>query len=188
MDINIIQFPGSIMKKSDLERQSKQIKLIILDVDGVMTDGRIILDNNGNELKAFHVRDGHGIKMAIKAGLRIAIITGRQSRIVEIRAEELGIQDVYQGVKDKRMAYENLLGKYGLKDEEVAFMGDDIVDIPLMKRVGLAAAPIDADELTAREADFVSNKRGGVGAVRDFIEFVLKASGKWTSLIEGNIA
>jgi 3-deoxy-D-manno-octulosonate 8-phosphate phosphatase (KDO 8-P phosphatase) len=176
------------MKKRNIKEQCKKIKLIILDVDGVMTDGRIIFDNNGNELKAFHVRDGHGIKMAIKAGLRMAIITGRQSKVVQIRAEELGIQDVFQGIKDKRVAYENLLDKYGLKEEETAFMGDDIVDIPLMKRAGLAGAPKDADKLTAKEADFVSDKRGGRGAVRDFIEFVLKASGIWASLIEGSIA
>ena len=172
------------MKPEDIAKLSKHIKLIVLDVDGVMTDGRIILDNHGNELKAFYVRDGHGIKLAIRAGIIMAIITGRHSGVVEKRAVELGIKDVYQGVKEKLPAYLELLSKYNLKDEEVAFMGDDVVDIPLMRRVGLAAAPGDADELTKEKADFVSIKRGGRGAVRDFIELILKASNKWDSIIE----
>ena len=172
------------MKPEDIAKLSKHIKLIVLDVDGVMTDGRIILDNHGNELKAFYVRDGHGIRLAIRAGIIMAIITGRHSGVVEKRAVELGIKDVYQGVKEKLSAYLELLSKYNLKDEEVAFMGDDIVDIPLMRRVGLAAAPSDADELTKEKADFVSIKRGGRGAVRDFIELILKASNKWDSIIE----
>ena len=172
------------MKPEDIAKLSKHIKLIVLDVDGVMTDGRIILDNHGNELKAFYVRDGHGIKLAIRAGIIMAIITGRHSGVVEKRAVELGIKDVYQGVKEKLPAYLELLSKYNLKDEEVAFMGDDIVDIPLMRRVGLAAAPSDADELTKEKADFVSIKRGGRGAVRDFVELILRASNKWDSIIE----
>ena len=172
------------MKPEDIAKLSKHIKLIVLDVDGVMTDGRIILDNHGNELKAFYVRDGHGIRLAIRAGIIMAIITGRHSGVVEKRAVELGIKDVYQGVTEKLSAYLELLNKYNLKDEEVAFMGDDIVDIPLMRRVGLAAAPSDADELTKEKADFVSIKRGGRGAVRDFIELILKASNKWDSIIE----
>ena len=172
------------MNPEDIAKLSKHIKLIVLDVDGVMTDGRIILDNHGNELKAFYVRDGHGIKLAIRAGIIMAIITGRHSGVVEKRAVELGIKDVYQGVKEKLSAYLELLNKYNLKDEEVAFMGDDVVDIPLMRRVGLAAAPSDADELTKEKADFVSIKRGGRGAVRDFIELILKASNKWDSIIE----
>ena len=172
------------MKPEDIAKLSKHIKLIVLDVDGVMTDGRIILDNHGNELKAFYVRDGHGIRLAIRAGIIMAIITGRHSGVVEKRAVELGIKDVYQGVKEKLSAYLELLNKYNLKDEEVAFMGDDVVDIPLMRRVGLAAAPSDADELTKEKADFVSIKRGGRGAVRDFIELILKASNKWDSIIE----
>lgn len=175
------------MNTEDIAKRCKHIKLIVLDVDGVMTDGRIILDNYGNELKAFHVRDGHGIKLAMRAGIFVAIITGRQSMIVERRALELGIKDVYQGVKDKCLAYDELLSKYNLKDEEVAFMGDDLVDIQLMKRVGIAAVPADSDELTKEKTEFMSTKKGGRGAVRDFIEFILKNSNKWDLIIEGYI-
>lgn len=165
--------------KSKLKNKAKRIKLIILDVDGVMTDGGIILDNDGNEFKVFHVRDGHGIKMAQKAGIKIAIITGRNSEVVKRRAEELEITDVYQGVHKKSAVYESLLKKYNCGDENVAFIGDDIVDIELLKRAGLTATPLDADEGTKKWADFVSSKKGGRGAVREFIELILKSLGLW---------
>ncbi|MBI4654870.1 MAG: HAD-IIIA family hydrolase [Nitrospirae bacterium] len=163
--------------KRDIEKIAKNIKLIILDVDGVMTDGSIILDNKGNEFKVFHVRDGHGVKMAQGAGITVAIITGRNSKVVERRAKELGITEVYQGIFKKSAVYESLLEKYKCKDEDVAFMGDDIVDVELLKRAGLTAVPNDADERVKKLALFVSTKKGGRGAVREFIELILESSG-----------
>jgi len=170
------------MTKKQLTAKAKNIKLVILDVDGVMTDGSIILDNEGNEFKIFHVRDGHGIKMLNKTGIKVAIITGRKSKVVERRAKELGITEVYQGIFAKSSVYEALLKKYRCSDKEVAFMGDDIVDIGLLKRAGLSAVPADADEGAKKWACFISTKRGGRGAVREFIELILKSSGLWDSV------
>lgn len=167
------------IKISKLKNKAKKIKLLILDVDGVMTDGRIILDNEENEFKAFHVRDGHGVKMAVRAGLHVAIITGRESAVVERRAKELGVTEIYQKVFKKSAVYESLLKKYNCKDEDVAFMGDDIVDTGLLKRVGLPAVPADADDETKKFAAFISAKNGGRGAVREFIDLILKSSGLW---------
>src|SRR5512138_1077540 len=129
----------------ELKAKAKKIKMLLLDVDGVLTDGRIILDNQGNELKAFHVRDGHGIKLAQRAGIVIGIITGRKAEVVNIRARELAIQEVHQGALDKIVVYESVLGRYGLRDDEVAFIGDDIVDAGILKRVGLAVVVADCD-------------------------------------------
>ncbi len=170
------------IQNSKLKKIAKNIKLLILDVDGVLTDGSIILDDKGNELKMFHVRDGHGIKMLQRAGIKVAIITGRSSDVVLIRAREIGISDVYQGIFKKSQIYGELLNRYNLKDEEVAFMGDDIVDIELLKRVGLPAVPADADEETKGFAKFISTKDGGRGAVREFIDFILKSSDTWNSV------
>ena len=166
------------MDKKIIKKASK-IKLLILDVDGVMTDGSIILDNKGNELKRFHVRDGHGIKMIQKAGIVVAIITGRKSEVLKVRAKELGIKEVHQRIFKKSAVYEKLLRKYKCSDENVAFMGDDVVDSELLKRAGLTAAPADAEEGAIKLADIVMKKNGGRGAVREFIDLILKASGKW---------
>lgn len=164
---------------NDIAEKAKNIKLLILDVDGVMTDGSILLDNNGNEYKRFHVRDGHGIRMLDKAGIKTAIITGRRSNVVDRRALELGITDVHQGVYKKSEVYDGLLVKYGLKDENIAFMGDDTVDIELFKRAGMTAAPADAEDEVKKIAGFISGRNGGRGAVREFINLILKSSGLW---------
>ncbi len=165
--------------KEEIVNKAKYIKLLILDVDGVLTDGSIILDNTGNELKMFHVRDGHAIKMLKKVGIKVALISGRKSHVVERRAEELGIIEVHQGIFKKSAVYESLLQKYKCNDAETAFMGDDIVDIELLKRAGLSAVPADADEGVKKWAAFISTKKGGRGAVREFIELILKSSGLW---------
>lgn len=165
--------------KKTINEKAKNIKLLILDVDGVMTDGSIILDNNGNELKRFYVRDGHGIKMLQKAGIKVAIITGRKSDVVDRRAAELGITDVYQKIFRKSVVYEELLNKYNLSDNNVAFMGDDIVDVELLMRAGLTAAPADADEEAKKHADIIMRKSGGRGAVREFTDLILKSTGFW---------
>jgi 3-deoxy-D-manno-octulosonate 8-phosphate phosphatase (KDO 8-P phosphatase) len=168
--------------KKGIRKKAEKIKMVILDVDGVMTDGSIILDDKGNELKMFHVRDGHGIKLLNKAGIKVAIITGRTSGVVERRAGELGITDLYQGVLKKSSVYDSLLKKYNFRDEEIAYMGDDIVDIELLKRVGLPAVPSDSDEGIKQCAEFVSTKKGGRGAVRELVEFILKSAGVWENV------
>ncbi len=164
--------------RRNLQTKAKKIKLLLLDVDGVLTDGTIILDNQGNELKAFHVRDGHGIKLAQRSGIAIGIITGRKSEVVNIRARELGIQEVYQGAHEKILAYESVIAKYGVEDGEVAYMGDDIVDVEIFKRVGMAVGVADADPAIRPHVDLITKTEGGRGAVREFINFVLKSQGK----------
>ncbi|GBE03803.1 3-deoxy-D-manno-octulosonate 8-phosphate phosphatase KdsC [bacterium BMS3Abin09] len=170
--------------KKEIKDKASKIKLLLLDVDGVMTDGSIILDNNGNELKRFHVRDGHGIRMLQKVGITVGIITGRKSKVVEVRAKELGIKEVHQKIFKKSAVYEKLLKKYKCKDENVAFMGDDIVDQELLKRAGLSAAPCDAEEVAKKFADMVTKRGGGRGAVREFTDLILKATGLWKQVSE----
>ncbi|MBI4824760.1 MAG: HAD-IIIA family hydrolase [Nitrospirae bacterium] len=172
------------MSKKELTKKAKNIKLLILDVDGVLTDGSIVLDNRGNELKAFHVRDGHGIKMLQRAGIHVAIITGRYSKVVERRAKELGITEVYQRCHIKSVAYEQVLSKFGISDSEIAYIGDDIVDIPLFRRAGLSVAVSDAEEEAKSFAMMITKKRGGRGAVREVIDFLLRSKGLWDKLID----
>ncbi|MCL4475797.1 MAG: 3-deoxy-manno-octulosonate-8-phosphatase KdsC [Nitrospirae bacterium] len=172
------------VQSSKIKEKAKNIKFLILDVDGVLTDGSIILDNEGNEFKLFHVRDGHGIKMLVKAGVQVAIITGRQSKVVERRARELGITEVYQRCHIKTVALDHIIEKFGLTGEEVAYIGDDIVDIPIFKRVGFSIAVNDADDETKNHAMMVTANRGGRGAVREVCDFMLKAKGVWESMIE----
>jgi 3-deoxy-D-manno-octulosonate 8-phosphate phosphatase (KDO 8-P phosphatase) len=161
--------------KETIISAARRIKLLILDVDGVLTDGSIILDNVGNELKSFHVRDGHGIKMLMSAGIRVAIITGRQSKVVDIRAGELGIRDVFQKCYDKTGAYHELAHRYSLDDSEIAFVGDDIVDIPVLNKCGLPVAVADAEEEVKACALLTTQRGGGRGAVRELCDFLLKA-------------
>jgi 3-deoxy-D-manno-octulosonate 8-phosphate phosphatase (KDO 8-P phosphatase) len=163
---------------------AKGIKLLILDVDGVLTDGSIILDNNGNEYKAFHVRDGHGIRMLIHAGIKVAIITGRYSKVVERRAHELGVTDVFQKCLKKKEAYARLLKQHSLKDHEVAYIGDDIIDAPIMAVVGLPVAVADADTAAKNYALIITKNRGGKGAVREITDFILKARGLWKKMFD----
>jgi len=167
-----------------IQDRARNIRMLILDIDGVMTDGSIILDNRGNELKAFHVRDGHGIKMLQKADIRVAIITGRTSEVVARRAHELGITDVYQGFHEKGAAYEELRFKTGIADTQISCIGDDIVDIPMLRRVALPIAVADATEETKESALYVTQARGGRGAVREVCELILRATGKWNGLLD----
>ncbi len=160
----------------------KKIKLLILDVDGVMTDGRIIFDSNGVESKFFNVKDGHGIKMLQRSGIEVGIVSGRQSQVVANRAKELGITLVYQGSLDKLTPYLDILEKTGLADEQIAYVGDDIIDLPVMRRVGFAAAPADALEYVIQHAHFVTRNRGGWGAVREVCDLILMAQGMWETI------
>ena len=162
----------------------KPIKLLILDVDGVLTDGKIIYNDRGEEIKAFNVRDGHGLKLLMRAGIGIALITGRKSKVVLHRARDLGIKNVYQRVTNKIEVYEKILKGKKLKDENVGFVGDDLVDIPVLKRVGFSAAVGDAIPEVREVADYVASKKGGEGAVREICELLLKVQNKWEEITE----
>ena len=159
-----------------------KIKLLLLDVDGVMTDGRIIYLNGGGEAKAFDVKDGHGLKLIQRAGIRVGIITGRQSEVVARRAAELGIEIVYQGAKDKLQPFMEIVEKLGLEPSEIAYVGDDLVDLPVMRQVGFSATVADAVEDIKPYVDLVTSRPGGRGAVREVCDFLLKQSGRWTSV------
>ena len=165
-----------------MEERLKKIRLLLLDVDGVMTDGRIIFDSNGVESKFFNVKDGHGIKMLQRAGIEVGIISGRESKVVANRATELGIERVFQKATDKLSPYLKILADTGLVDGEVAFIGDDLIDIPVLKRVGFAAAPADAVAEVLPFAHFVTRNPGGFGAVREISDMLLRAQGKWDEL------
>lgn len=160
------------------------VKLLLMDVDGVLTDGRIIYDSEGQELKFFHVRDGHGLKLVSGYGITTGIITGRTSTIVDKRAKELGIELVYQNAKDKRLVIEEILSNKRLMPEEVAYIGDDIVDIPVFRRVGFRVTVPDAPYEVREEVDYVTLNYAGKGAVRDVCEIILKAKGLWLKILE----
>lgn len=162
-----------------MERKLARIELLLLDVDGVLTDGRIIYDNQGNELKAFDVKDGHGLKMLQRAGIQVGIITGRSSVVVEKRAAELGINILYQGALRKLDPYEKILKSCGLADQQVAYVGDDIVDLPLLRRVGFSVTVADGVKDLMPLVDYVCTRPGGRGAVREICELLLKARGCW---------
>ncbi|GAB4302276.1 MAG: HAD hydrolase family protein [Desulfuromonadia bacterium] len=156
-----------------------RIRLLILDVDGVMTDGRIVYDANGIETKFFNVKDGHGIKMLQRGGVEVAIISGRDSMVTANRARELGIQLVFLHATDKLAAYSKMLSQTGLSNDEIAFMGDDLIDIPVLRRVGFSAAPADAIDEVREIVHYVARNRGGWGAVREVTDMILKAKGLW---------
>jgi len=164
-----------------LEKLSR-IKMLLLDVDGVLTDGRVIINDSGEETKAFDVRDGHGLKLLQRAGLEVGIITGRSSRVVAHRMGELGIELVYQGVKNKREPFDEILDRFQLSPQQVAYVGDDVVDLPILRRVGFAATVADACPDLFDLVDFVSSRPGGRGAVREICEMLLKAQGRWAEL------
>lgn len=160
------------------------IKLVLLDVDGTLTDGGIYRGNNGEELKRFNVKDGYAIVNAQKLGIEFGIITGRKSELVEMRSNELKIKYLYQGISEKTVILEEIMQKTGLKKEEIAYMGDDLNDILIMKQSGLTGAPKDAADEVIQIVDFVSGKNGGSGAVREFVEYILKKDGKWETFLK----
>lgn len=165
------------------ELRSQSIKLIVLDVDGVLTNGQIVFGRDGELMKAFHAQDGLGITLAHKMGIRTAIITGRESQMVELRSQELKIEDVYQGAMSKTEALGALMDKYQLTLEEIAYIGDDLNDLPVLLRVGFACAVANAAFEVKEHAHFVTQQTGGNGAVREVIEFILKAQGNWEKII-----
>lgn len=164
---------------NDLLERSRRVKMLILDCDGVLTDGRILLLPGGDETKVFDVKDGHAIVMAGRAGLRTAIISGRASVAVRMRAKELGVVYLYERAWVKMEFYEKILADEGITDQEICYVGDDVVDIPLLRRSGLAVAVNDAVEEVKQFSHLVTRREGGRGAVREVIELVLKAQDKW---------
>jgi 3-deoxy-D-manno-octulosonate 8-phosphate phosphatase (KDO 8-P phosphatase) len=175
---------NELLKESMVNEKAARIKLLVLDVDGVLTDGRIIISDSGEETKAFHVRDGQGLKLLMKAGVGVMIITGRRSNVVSIRAGELGIQAVHQGVKDKLRVFEEGLEERGLAGEHACVVGDDLADLPLLNHCGLPVAVADAAEEVRNAAVVVTENTGGRGAVREVCEMILKAKGEWPRLLK----
>ena len=158
-----------------LNSKLKHIRMIVLDVDGVLTDGLIIYGSDGTEYKHFHVHDGYGIFRARELGLRFAIISGRSSKVTTLRAKRLEIVDVHQGNNDKVSVFDKLKNKYKLQYKEVCFIGDDEFDLPLLRKVGLSVAPSDAIEAVRHDVDYVTKAAGGRGAVREVIDAILNA-------------
>jgi 3-deoxy-D-manno-octulosonate 8-phosphate phosphatase (KDO 8-P phosphatase) len=174
----------SIEDYSAIERRASRIKLFLMDCDGVLTDGRLWFPDDSGETKAFHVRDGFGLELLHRSGIRSGVITGRESKTLERRARELKIEFVRQGAPNKLNAFEELLIEAAVDDGEVAFIGDDLNDIPVMKRCELAIAVADAADETRAVAHLVTEARGGHGAVREAIELILKAQGHWSEVIK----
>ena len=164
--------------------KAKKIKLLVLDVDGVLTDGRLFFDFFGNEYKSFHARDGHGIKLLKRTGVDIAIISGRKSKSVALRMKMLGIEHVYQGHENKRQAFQELLGKTGLTQEQAAYVGDDLLDLPLMVQAGLAVAVNDAHPDVKARADWCTTLQGGCGAVREVCDLIMQAQGNYAAILD----
>lgn len=169
--------PASVRKKA------ANIRLLLLDVDGVLTDGRIIIDDRGIETKHFHVRDGQGISLLKRSGIEVGFITGRSSKVVRHRAHDLRVSLVFQGVQDKLTIYEQIKEKTRLTDEQIAYVGDDIIDLPVLRCVGLAVMVGNGSADLKPYADYVTLAQGGVGAVREVAELLIKAQHKWANLL-----
>ena len=165
-----------------VRKKAEHIRLLLLDVDGVLTDGRIIIDDRGVETKQFDVRDGQGIVSLMRAGIQVGLITARTSKVVSYRAKELGLQMVLQGVRSKADAYGEIQRKTGLTETQIAYMGDDIGDLQILHRVGLALTVCDGWQELSKLADYVTEKPGGRGAVREVAELLLRAQNKWRDL------
>jgi len=161
----------------DILDRAMHIKVVIFDVDGVLTDGGLYIDSNGSEHKVFNSRDGHGMKMLRDSGVEIAIISGRSSEAVSHRMASLGIEQVHQGYQEKLPVFDDLIKKLALNPDEVAYVGDDVVDLPIMRKVGLAIAVQDAHELVKKHAHWQTPHRGGRGAARDVCELIMEAQG-----------
>lgn len=169
------------MKKS-LREKLQHIKILVMDVDGVMTDGRIIINDDGRETKNFDVRDGHGIKLVQRYGIEVALLTGRQSEVVKHRANELGITEVHQKIFNKKEVFAEILQKNNLNANQAAFIGDDIIDIPVLKEAGFSATVADAIDIVKKTVDYVTKNKGGRGAVREVCEMLLQAQGRWPEI------
>ena len=166
-----------------VQARARRIRLLVLDVDGVLTDGRMILSERGDELKAFHTHDGLGINLARRAGLLVALVTGEKSPIAQSRGAKLGVEDVVLGARRKGEVLEELMAKHGVRREQTAFMGDDLLDLPALQRAGLAVAPANAVADVRGAAHVVTRAAGGAGAVRECVEVILRAQGRWRETV-----
>jgi len=173
------------MSGADLEvtNKLKRIRLLLLDVDGVLTDGSITYNDNGAEAKVFNVKDGLGLRLFMDAGIKVCIATGRTSKALRHRCRDLGIDHVFEGVREKDAILDSILEQTGVSVEEIAFIGDDLVDLPLMKKIGLAIAVADAHEAVLDNVAMVTSAEGGAGAVREVCEAILKAQGLWDNIL-----
>lgn len=166
------------MKNKINEANLKRVRLLVIDVDGVLSDGKIIYDSQGNDYKIFHVHDGYGIRLALQAGIKVAFVSGRHSSIVDKRARDLGVEIVYQNVEDKVKVLKDILRKYRIKSNETCAIGDDIIDLPLLKEVGVPIAVSNAIAGLRKIASYVTKLPGGGGAVREVVDLILKAKKK----------
>ena len=175
------------MEKQTLNKSAADIQMVVFDVDGVFTDGRIWINHQGEETKSFHVRDGHGVRMLIHYGVQVAVLSGRESKAVNVRMRELGVTDVLQGRIDKRSAFTDLANSKNLPPEQVAFVGDDIIDVPAMQLAGLSFAVANAHDWVKSHADHITQEIGGHGAVREVCELILDSKGLLTKALNYNV-
>lgn len=174
--------------QDDASERATAIRVVIFDVDGVLTDGSLFIGDDGQEYKAFHSRDGHGMAMLQQTGVSLAVITGRQSQVVRLRMESLGIRHVYQGRRDKLPAYTELKERLGFDDRAFAYVGDDVVDLPIMSLVGLSIAVADAHPLVKTHAHWQTQKGGGRGAAREVCEFIMRSQGTLEPMLARYVA
>ncbi len=170
------------MTDTQIVERAKKIKVFVIDIDGVMTDGRIIYGIYGDELKFFDVTDGFGITLLSRAGIKSVIITAKKSRIVKLRARDMKVAKAYQGHFDKLVPFNKMLKRFKVSTEEVCFIGDDLIDLPILKRVGLAISVPNAVDEVKSQAHYVTSKMGGRGAVREVSDMILKSQGKWEAV------
>ena len=170
--------------EQEIQRRAAAIRMVLLDVDGVLTDGKLYLGRDGEEFRAFYVRDGLAIRLGQSVGLEFGIVSGRESPLVEHRARELKIEQIHQGVHAKGERFDRIARECGLEAGQICFVGDDLIDVPAMRRAGLAACPADGCEETSRFAHYICNNRGGQGAVREVIDLILRAAGRWDKAME----
>ena len=173
---------------SDVSTKAADIKLVIFDVDGVLTNGGLFFGDSGEEYKMFNSKDGHGMKMLQDSGVHIAIITGRSSNVVTQRMINLGVEHVFQGVADKNIAYQELKAQLGIHDNNIAYMGDDVIDLPVMTKVGLPMAVADAHPVVIENAAWTSQHKGGHGAAREACEMIMQAQGTLAPTIKGYLS
>ena len=176
------------MMDAALRERASKIRMLVLDVDGVLTDGKLFFDHAGNEMKAFHTRDGLGMKALQRSGIEVAVITGRKSEAVAHRMAQLGIEHVYQGREDKLNAFLHLLDATGLDPHQVCFAGDDWIDLPVLLRAGLAVSVADAEERVRESAHYITSRNGGDGAVREICNMILSAQGKDKDILDQILA
>jgi 3-deoxy-D-manno-octulosonate 8-phosphate phosphatase (KDO 8-P phosphatase) len=167
-----------------IQAKAALVKLLLFDVDGVLTDGKILMHPDGTESKQFDIKDGTGLVWAQRAGLKVGLLSARSSAATAQRAAQLGITIVHQGVPSKIRAYDAILRQHGLTDADVAYMGDDVLDLPVITRAGLSASPSDAVEEVRTRVDYVSRASGGAGAARELVELVLKSQDRWERLLD----